>query len=292
MEYKEIDVFVSPGFTDLVSLILCECGSQGSIIHDEETYDDLIRITAYFPADDATAEQAVRERMKLLQERTPRMGRWHIMTRNADDADWLYRWQDYFHATKISPHLWVEPSWETAEPGPGEKVIRIDPGVAFGSGLHATTAMCISYLEQVIQPGQLVYDIGTGTGILAIAAAKLGAGHVTAVDLDQKAVDQAVVNVELNELSDRVDVMNSDLLGAISDKGHKADVVTANLVTNAVLSLLPDLASYTHSGSDVIVSGIIDDRIGEIRNSAEQTGYEWVSDTLQDGWYAVLLRRK
>ena len=87
MEYKEIDVFVSPGFTDLVSLILCECGSQGSIIHDEETYDDLIRITAYFPADDATAEQAVRERMKLLQERTPRMGRWHIMTRNADDAD-------------------------------------------------------------------------------------------------------------------------------------------------------------------------------------------------------------
>ena len=220
------------------------------------------------------------------------MGRWHIMTRNADDADWLYRWQDYFHATKISPHLWVEPSWETAEPGPGEKVIRIDPGVAFGSGLHATTAMCISYLEQVIQPGQLAYDIGTGTGILAIAAAKLGAGHVTAVDLDQKAVDQAVVNVELNELSDRVDVMNSDLLGAISDKGHKADVVTANLVTNAVLSLLPDLASYTHSGSDVIVSGIIDDRIGEIRNSAGQTGYEWVSDTLQDGWYAVLLRRK
>ena len=153
MEYKEIDVFVSPGFTDLVSLILCECGSQGSIIHDEETYDDLIRITAYFPADDATAEQAVRERMKLLQERTPRMGRWHIMTRNADDADWLYRWQDYFHATKISPHLWVEPSWETAEPGPGEKVIRIDPGVAFGSGLHATTAMCISIWNRLYSRG-------------------------------------------------------------------------------------------------------------------------------------------
>lgn len=291
MEYKEIDVFVSPEFTDVVSLILCDCGSQGSVIHDEETYDDLIRITAYFPADDDKAEPAIRQGMKALQERNPRMGRWHIMTRKTSDSDWLYRWQDYFHATKISPRLWVSPSWETAEPGPVEAVIRIDPGVAFGSGLHATTAMCVSYLEQVIQPGQLVYDIGTGTGILAIAAARLGAGHVTAVDLDQKAVDQAVVNVELNELSDCVEVMHSDLLGAISDKGEKADVVTANLVTNAVLSLLPDLGSYTHAGSYVIVSGIIDDRIGEIRDMAGQTGYEWVSDTLQDGWYAVLLRR-
>lgn len=293
MEYKEIDVFVAPEFTDLVSLILCECGSQGSIIHDEKiVMDNLIRITGYFPIEDEQAETKVRQKMKELQERTPQMGYWHIMTRQANDEDWLYRWQDYFHATKITPHFWVEPSWETAQPKAGEDIIRIDPGTAFGSGLHATTAMCVAYLEQVIEPGQLVYDVGTGTGILAIAAAKLGATHVTAADLDEKAVDQAVINVELNNLTEKVDVLCCNLLDAVSDAGAKADVVVANLVTDAVLALLDQLAPHVHAGSSVIVSGIIDDRIGEVRAKADQAGYDWLSETLRDGWYAVLLRRK
>lgn len=291
MEYKEIDVFIPASYIDVVSLILCECGSQGSIIHDDENYDDLIRLTAYFPTDDTVAEGQVRARLKALEERDPRLSSWRIAVHAANDKEWLYKWQDYFHPSRMTSRLWVEPAWETQEIATGEQMIKIDPGVSFGSGLHATTSMCAAYLEKVITLDQLVYDVGTGTGILAIAAALLGAKHVTAVDLDETAVAQAKINVELNDVTDRVDVLHSDLLEAVSAAGRKADIVVANLVTDAVLALLPSLLPYLHEDSRVIVSGIIDDRLDEVREAAARD-YDWVDESQRDGWYAVLLRRK
>ncbi len=291
MEYKEMDLIVPQDYADLASLILCECGSQGTVLHDDENRGDDVRITAYFSASDTGAEQQIRDKLRELQSRDSRLGHWHLSSKDANDKDWLYTWQDYFHAQKVSPHFWVQPAWETMTPPAGDAVITIDPGVAFGSGLHATTGMCIAYLEEVVKPDSLVYDIGTGTGILAIAAAKLGAAHVTAVDLDAQAVNQAVVNVDLNNVENVVEVLNSDLLDAISEDGPAADVIVANLVTNAVLALLPSMQRYCKAGTEIIVSGIIDDRIGEIRQAAAKEGYTWVADTLRDGWYAVRLRR-
>jgi ribosomal protein L11 methyltransferase len=293
MKWNELDVIASPRVTDLVALLLYECGSHGSVIHDDETDEQgCIRITAYFPADIKHIRETIDEHMKQLQERTPDLGPWHVLQHDADDASWLYVWQDYFHPIKVSSRFWVEPAWEKAVPEQGEQVITIDPGLAFGSGVHDTTAMCIRYLEQEVKSGDLVFDIGTGTGILAIAAAKLGAYHVSAVDFDTKAVQQAEINVSLNGCESVVEVIDSNLLSAVSQGKRKADVIVANLVTNAVLELLPTVGAYMHKGSILIVSGIIDERIDEIRKAAVTSGFDEESETAQGGWYAVCLRRK
>lgn len=292
MKWNELDVIVSKTATDLVALLLYECGSNGAVIHDdEEDEQGRIRITAYFPENEKDVEHRVENEMKQLQERTPDLGPWRILHHDADDATWLYAWQDYLHPMKVSTQFWVEPAWETVSPEEDEKVIIIDPGLAFGSGIHDTTIMCIRYLERSVQAGNLVFDIGTGTGILAIAAAKLGASHVTAVDYDDKAVQQAGINVSLNGCNGIIDVANSDLLSAVSHGDRKADVVVANLVTNAVLDLLPMVKNYLNENGVLIVSGIIDERIDEVRQAAAEVGFQWESETLQGGWYAVQLRR-
>lgn len=123
-----------------------------------------------------------------------------------------------FSSDKVTSHLWVTPAWEEAPLEDGDDVIKIEPGLSFGSGLHDTTCMCMEYLSSVVKEGDKVYDIGTGTGILAIAAAKMGATSVTAVDLDKDAVDQAILNVTLNGVDNRVQVFHSDLLQAVQKK--------------------------------------------------------------------------
>ncbi len=292
MQWNEVNIVVSPTATDLVALLLYECGSHGSVIHDEET-DELgrIRITAYFPSEQKEAVETVRTQMEALSRRDPEVSPWHIYAEHADDQSWLYAWQQYFHPQKISSRFWVAPAWEDACPKEGEAVIRIDPGLAFGSGLHDTTCMCIRYLEDTVQPGDMILDVGTGTGILAIAAAKAGAGRVIAVDLDDAAVKQAQYNAEINGVSDRVAVRSSDLLTAVSAAGQKAQVVVANLVTDAVLALLPSVSDYMDSQAVLIASGIIDDRIEEVRRAAGTNGVCWDDEQLQNGWYAVWLRK-
>ena len=292
MKWNEIDLLVSPEATDLVALLLYECGSNGSIIHDEETDEwGRIRITAYFPPEQGNAAEQVRPRMVALAARDTALENWQIIEQETDDQSWLYAWQKYFHPKKISHTFWAEPTWEKVTPAAGEKTIAIDPGLAFGSGFHVTTCMCVQYLEQAVQPGDVVFDIGTGTGILAIAAAKLKASHVVAVDFDEKAVIQAKHNAALNGVEHTITVSNSDLLSAVSQDEAKADVVVANLVTNAVLALLPSLADYMKPNAICIASGIIDERIDEVRKVAAAAGFIWEDEQLQQGWYAVTMRR-
>lgn len=292
MKWNEIDLLVSPEATDLVALLLYECGSNGSIIHDEETDEwGRIRITAYFPPEQGDAAEQVRHRMTELAARDETLSNWQLVQQEADDQSWLYAWQKHFHPKKISRTFWAEPSWEKAAPAPDEQTITIDPGLAFGSGFHVTTCMCVQYLEQAVQPGDVVFDIGTGTGILAIAAAQLKAAHVVAVDFDEKAVVQAKHNAALNGVADAITVANSDLLAAVSHEEAKADVVVANLVTNAVLMLLPSLPAYMKPNAVCIASGIIDKRIEEVRQAAAAAGFAWEDERLQQGWYAVTMRR-
>lgn len=292
MRWNEIDVVVSKKATDLVALLLYECGSNGSIIHDEEDEQGRIRITAYFPPDKEGIKETMESKMADLAARTPDLGPWDVLEKTADDNSWLYTWQDYFHPKQISPHFWATPAWEQIEPKPGEQVIRIDPGLSFGSGLHDTTCMCVEYLEEAIHQDDFVFDIGTGTGILAIAAAKLGASHVTAVDFDKKAVRQAKRNAALNDVADVVSVYNSDLLTAIAAGVQRADVIVANLVTDAVLALMPTVTEYMVHYGVFIASGIIDERIDEVRQGAAENGLAIEHETLRNGWYALYMRRQ
>lgn len=291
MQWNEVDLLVSPVATDLVALLVYECGSNGSVIDDEQPDSEgRVRITAYFPLAQEGLVETIREKMNALESRGADLGNWQVIEKNVNDEDWLFAWQDHFHPKKISRHFWAEPAWEKASPEPGEDVLTIDPGLAFGSGFHDTTCLCVQYLEDTVQPGDIIFDIGTGTGILAIAAAKLGAAHAAAVDFDSAAVAQARVNAAINGVEDRLSIANSDLLAAIP-KGQKADVIVANLVTNAVLALLPTVAPYLKDGGTLIVSGIIDDRIDEVRAAAEKAGFVWADEQLRSGWYAVKLTR-
>ncbi|WP_287770005.1 50S ribosomal protein L11 methyltransferase [Megasphaera sp.] len=291
MQWNEVDLLVSPMATDLVALLVYECGSNGSVIDDQEPdVEGRIRITAYFPLTQEGLVETVREKMNALESRGADLGHWQVIEKNVNDEDWLFAWQEHFHPKKISRRFWAEPAWEKVSSGPDEDVLTIDPGLAFGSGFHDTTCLCVQYLEDTVQPGDVVFDIGTGTGILAIAAAKLGAAHVAAVDFDSAAVAQARVNAALNGVEDRMSIANSDLLTAIP-KGQQADVIVANLVTNAVLDLLPAVGPYLKDGGTLIVSGIIDDRIDDVRRAAETAGFNWADEQLRSGWYAVKLTR-
>lgn len=291
MKWNEIDLLVSPAATDLVALLVYECGSNGSIIHDDEMDEwGRIRITAYFPEEKDHAIEDVQTQLEMMAKDHAELENWQLVSTVADDESWLYAWQTYFHPKKISKTFWAEPAWEKAAPSEGERTLTINPGLAFGSGFHDTTCMCVQYLEDVVRPGHRVYDIGTGTGILAIAAAKLGAAEVVAVDFDEKAVVQAHINSALNGVEDRLSICHSDLLTAVSADAEGADVVVANLVTNAVLALLPSLPDYLKPGAVCIASGIIDDRIDEVRAKAKEVGFVWDDERLTNGWYAIKLR--
>lgn len=291
MQWNEVELLVSPTATDLVALLVYECGSNGSVIDDQQPDPEgRVRITAYFPLTQEGSVETIREKMSALESRGADLGNWQVIEKKVDDEDWLFAWQDHFHPKKISRRFWAEPAWEKASTGEGEDVLTIDPGLAFGSGFHDTTCLCVQYLEDTVKPGDTVFDIGTGTGILAIAAAKLGAAHVTAVDFDSAAVAQARVNAALNDVEDRLSIADSDLLAAIPE-GRKADVIVANLVTNAVLALLPTAAAYIKDGGTLIVSGIIDERIDDVRRAADEAGFIWADEQLRNGWYAVKLTR-
>ena len=282
---------VVPGeATELVALLLCEYGSNGSIIDEEKSHGACVCVTAYFPVEQEHIICRLKEKLKELETRGDFKGAWNISESQSDDSSWLYTWQKYFHPKKISNRFWVEPAWEKVKPGKDDMVITIEPGVSFGSGLHDTTSLCISYLEKTIKNGDKVFDIGTGTGILAIAAAKLGAAHVTAVDLDEKSVVQAAVNIELNNMAAYINVSCSDLLNSVVHGTDKADVIVANIVSDAIISLLPALPNYLRDGGIFIASGIIDDRIEDIRRAADENGFIWIDEQLRNGWYAVRMR--
>ena len=172
----------------------------------------------------------------------------------------------------------------------GEEVIRIEPGASFGSGFHETTCMCIRFLEDFVKQGQVVYDVGTGTGILAIAAAKCGASTVRAGDYDEQAVEQARLNIKLNAADACTTLVVSDLLEQMVPRGEKADLIVGNLVTDLILRLLPNLKDYLKEGGLFITSGIIDERVGEVINYAERYGFSVERTAFENGWYALVLR--
>ena len=176
-----------------------------------------------------------------------------------EQEDWENAWRKYYHAMEIGSRLAICPSWEEYE---GDRtVIRLDPGMAFGTGTHETTSLCLEMLDRLVQGGERVLDIGTGSGILAIAALKLGAREAEGVDIDPMCVRTAGENAERNGVSDRFRV----LVGDLSDKASgRYDLITANIVASAILSLAPHVPALMAPGAQFIASGIIDERKEEV----------------------------
>jgi ribosomal protein L11 methyltransferase len=225
-------------------------------------------------------------------------GKKEVRSGEVHEEEWADAWKQYFKPTHISPRLVIKPTWESYEAQEGETIIEIDPGMAFGTGTHATTALCMRTLEEVVHSGDHVIDVGTGSGILSITAAKLGAERVLALDLDPVAVSSATENVSLNDLSSRITVKHSDLLQAIrsgnsEELGVKlpVQVVVANILAEIILSFIGDVHQALASGGTYVASGIILSKERQVTEALKAAGFELMGRREENDWVAIIAKK-
>lgn len=204
-----------------------------------------------------------------------------------DDSDWSENWKKYFKAFEIGKKLAVCPSWETYDNRENRKVISLDPGAAFGTGSHATTSLCLEVLERNVTPQKTVLDIGTGSGILAIAACLLGAKSAVGVDIDEQSVKTAVSNATINNVDSKVRFEVGDLAEKVSGK---YDIVCANIVADVVIRLFDSVKNYINEGGMLIVSGIIDMRAPDVEKAALEHGFVITESLTREEWHAYTLK--
>ena len=205
-----------------------------------------------------------------------------------DDTEWNENWKKYFKAFEIGKKLAICPSWETYDNTQNRTVISLDPGAAFGTGSHATTSLCLEILENNVTPEKTVLDIGTGSGILAIAADLLGAKSAIGVDIDAQSVKTAKANAEINGVSQKTEFIVGDLADKISGK---YDIVCANIVADVVIRLFDNVADFMKDDGILIVSGIIDMRADEVEKSAVSHGFKIAESLTREEWHAYVLKK-
>ncbi|SHH72585.1 50S ribosomal protein L11 methyltransferase [Desulfosporosinus lacus] len=306
MDWREVAVTVSSEGEETVADLFYELGCPGVSVEDPELLLSYMEsgewdyhafeeveltgtcvVKGYFPEDDELTDKLNKLDLKIFEliERYPH---WLILRKGLSlkEEDWETAWKAYFKPLHIGKHFLIKPTWEQVDIKPEDVVLELDPGMAFGTGTHPTTTLCLRTLEDIIRPGHMVFDLGTGSGILAIAAAKLGA-KVDAVDLDSVAIRVAQENVTLNNVNDRVRVLRGDLGTVLAGQ---ADVVIANIIADVILMLLPDLKRLLHQDGEFLASGIIDNRADEVEVALKEAGFKIVERVEDSGW--ILFRAR
>jgi ribosomal protein L11 methyltransferase len=250
--------------------------------------DSLVTIRTYLSLDETaqTKRQDIQRGLWVLgMIRT--VG--ELEERELSEEDWAEAWKVHFHVHRVGRRLVVKPSWREYEPSPTDVVVELDPGMAFGTGLHPTTQLCLVALEDYLAPGARVLDLGTGSGILSLAAAKLGATAVTALDTDPVAVDAARANVAANGLSSVIHVANGSL--PQPEPRPTFDLIVANIIARVISELAPDLAAALASDGTLIVSGILAEREAEVATALANAGLTTVERRQSGDWVALVARR-
>lgn len=244
---------------------------------------DIVIVHMYLAPDENPAEV-----LPLFRERLDAAGiDYQLNTAGVEQEDWQNAWKQYYHAMEIGRRLAIVPGWETYETD--RTVITMNPGMAFGTGTHETTSLCLETLDELVKGGERVLDIGTGSGILAIAALKLGAARAEGVDIDPMCVRTAGENAQRNGVADRFTV----LVGDLSDKASGTyDLITANIVAAAILSLAPAVPALMKDGGRFIASGIIDERREEVLAGLEAAGLRPLEIKEKRGWVCILCGKK
>lgn len=262
---------------------LCDIPEQGNT--------EVVTVTAYYPEDEELQPRLaqIEEEMAALEASigTCRFG--NTCFRTVSEQDWANEWKQYFHVTHIGETLVIKPTWEEYAAKAGEHIIEIDPGMAFGTGTHHTTCMCIERLEKVLRSGMEVFDVGTGSGILAIAAAKLGAETVKAVDIDATAVRVAAENIAANGLTEKISVKQGDLLQGTEGQ---ADVIIANIIADIIIMLLEDVPGKLKNGGIFLASGIIEERQNDVAAAAAKAGLCVEAVGTKGGWVVMQMRKE
>ena len=318
MKWLEITVDTTDEGADIVSARLSMLGvNEVSIVQGHEEVERIMQSAVKFwdYADDAAVNmqpavkayiamlpenegmaERIEQSMNELREMQPELGMdlgtLKVTSREVDEEDWANNWKAYFKPVKIGDKLLVCPTWEETEDEGARAVLRIDPGMAFGTGAHHTTRMCLELMEKHLKGGELIADIGCGSGILSASALLMGAKEAVALDIDPVAAKIAAETAELNGIDlTRYTVYTGDIL---SDKQIRTavlrrtyDIVLANIVANVIIALAPMVPYMMHEGSHFIASGIIDDRLDEVVAALEANGLKVNEIREGEDWRAL-----
>lgn len=310
MKWCEISIQTSHEAVELIAEIFRDLGASGVVIEDPELVNDYITSgkwdytdipiaketevvveKAYLPVNGELEGriQTLQQEIKALESRGVNTAPAVLTTAELQDEDWSDTWKQYFHTEKPGERVVIKPTWEEYAPQGDEVVIELDPGAAFGTGTHATTSMCIRQLEKLVKPGMTVFDVGTGSGILSIISAKLGAKNIQAVDYDDSVLKIVEENLEQNNVQDIISVAQSDLMQNVHGK---AELVIANIIADIIIRLFDQLDEHLEQGGTLLTSGIIEDRIEDVLAAAEAHGYGVVERMESKGWACITFKRK
>lgn len=313
MKWSEISIHTTNEAIEPISHILHEAGASGVVIEDpfelikerEDQFGEIYQlnpddypvegviIKAYVPVNSFLGEtvEAIKEAINNLIIHNIDIGKNNVTISEVNEEEWATAWKKYYNPVKISEKFTIVPTWEEYTPvHSDELLIELDPGMAFGTGTHPTTVMCIQALERTVKSGDIVVDVGTGSGVLSIAAALLGAAEVKALDLDEIAVTTARVNVELNKVSDIVNVSQNNLLDGSEDES--AEVVVANILAEVIVRFTDDVYRVVKSGGHFIASGIIQQKKDLVKEALRDAGFEISETVVMEDWVAILARKK
>lgn len=295
-EWLQLTLEASNDAVDAISEALRSHGVSGVAVepHIEAGADD-----GYLPVGDTSTISAFIYRDDGFEAKFDRIERalWHLrafdlapmtelQVREVREEDWANAWKDHFHPLRIGEHIVIKPSWREIEPEVDDIIIELDPGMAFGTGLHPTTRMVLEALEGLDVSGRSVFDVGTGSGILSVAAAKMGSGAVLAVDTERVASDVATENVMLNGVADVIEVR----VGTVADGHSRYGVIMANIIASVIADIAPDLRSLMDHDSILIASGIIDVRASLVEESFALAGLEVVEKRVSGDWLCYVAR--
>lgn len=272
-DYSDIDLKTCYG--DLI---------DESILNADKT---VASVSVYLPV-----ERDIREDVEFLREMLAKDGiEGEIKMIGLCEEDWANAWKAYYKPIKIGSKIVIVPAWEKYEAAEGELIVRMDPGMAFGTGTHETTRLVIGLLEKYTTPGVRMLDVGTGSGILAICASKLGAGECKAYDIDPMSVRVARENIKDSGLTN-ITCDQSDLLRSVDLEGGKYGLVCANIVADIIIRMTPDVHKYIADDGVLLASGIIMERSSDVVECFEAHGFEIVERAEENGWCALVVKRK
>jgi ribosomal protein L11 methyltransferase len=313
MKWSEISIHTTNEAVEPISYILHEAGASGVVIEDpfelvkerEDQFGEIYQLNpddypeegvivkAYLPVNSFLGEtvEAIKESINNLIIHNIDIGINKVTICEVHEEEWATAWKKYYNPVKISEKFTIVPTWEDYTPvSSDELIIELDPGMAFGTGTHPTTVLCIQALERIVKSGDEVIDVGTGSGVLSIAAALLGAKHIRAFDLDEVAVTTARINIKLNKVNKTVDISQNNLLDGVIE--HSADVVVANILAEVILRFIDDAARVVKPGGYFIASGIIQQKKEQVMEALVGAGFEIVETILMEDWVAIISKKK
>jgi ribosomal protein L11 methyltransferase len=306
-QWHELTVVVSRETEEAVSNLLIEAGAQGVAIEDTQDYLnhvdnfgevlpeieqlETVTLKAYYPDNLSIIEisESIKAQLLGLSAFGLQPGDFSVTSQSLAEDDWSDSWKQYFLPTRLTHDLTIVPSWTTYTPvSQDEKLIRLDPGMAFGTGTHPTTKLALFALSQTLRGGETLLDVGTGSGVLSIAAKLLGAREIQAFDLDEVAVKVAEDNIQLNPNMTNITVKAGDLLKHVTTK---ADVIVANILADILMDVIEDAYNLLNEGGFLIMSGIIDSKVAMIVAKCQEVGFALTTRLQQGEWHGLVLQK-